>query len=84
MRLGKWDGGRGRGLGDARETRVISHSDGGYRREDAGFPSITSINLELEDCQSETIPVSKTNLSECQGQEAGSCLRVLFPSQTYQ
>lgn len=83
MRLGKWDGGRGRQLRDARETRVISHSDGGYRREEVGFPSITSINLESEDCQSKKIPVSKTNLSECQGQEAGGCLCVLFPSQTY-
>lgn len=41
-------------------------------------------NLELKYCQSKKIPVFKTNLSECQGQEAVGCLCVLFSSQTYQ
>lgn len=79
---GTEDVGEGWGMPEKHESyRTVI---GTYRREDVGFPSITSINLELEDCQSKKIPVSKTNLSERQGQEAGGCLCVLFPSQTYQ
>lgn len=59
-----------------------SEIPGKCAREYAGFGSINSINLKSEDCQSKKIIVSKTNLSECQGQEAGGhlCPFFFFPN----
>lgn len=43
-----------------------------------GFSSLTYINWELKDCQTKKISVLKTNLSECQGQEAVYAAYVYF------